>query len=44
MLSQGVGDNLVSGYQMHIPKPVEPTELTSVVVSLAERYTKPVAI
>jgi PAS domain S-box-containing protein len=32
---------LSAGYQMHIPKPVEPAELTTVVASLAERYTKP---
>jgi PAS domain S-box-containing protein len=35
---------LSAGYQMHIPKPVEPAELTTVVVSLAERYAVPVAI
>ena len=35
---------LSAGYQMHIPKPVEPAELTSVVASLAERYAEPVAI
>jgi PAS domain S-box-containing protein len=35
---------LLAGYQMHIPKPVEPAELTSVVASLAERNAKPVAI
>jgi CheY-like chemotaxis protein len=29
---------LSAGYQMHIPKPVEPAELTSVVASLAGRY------
>lgn len=28
---------LLAGYQMHIPKPVEPAELTSAVASLAER-------
>jgi CheY-like chemotaxis protein len=28
---------LRAGYQMHIAKPVEPTELTAVVASLAER-------
>ncbi len=28
---------LLSGYQMHIPKPVEPAELTTVVARLAER-------
>lgn len=31
---------LLAGYQMHIPKPVEPAELTSVVASLAERNAK----
>ena len=35
---------LLAGYQMHIPKPVEPVELTSVVANLAERNAKPVAI
>lgn len=35
---------LSSGYQMHIPKPVEPAELTTVVANLAERYAVPVAI
>lgn len=35
---------LSAGYQMHIPKPVEPAELTSAVASLAERYAEPVAI
>ena len=35
---------LLAGYQIHIPKPVEPAELTSVVARLAERYEKPVAI
>ena len=29
---------LSAGYQMHIPKPVEPVELATVVVSLAARY------
>lgn len=29
---------LTAGYQMHIPKPVEPARLTTVVASLAERY------
>jgi PAS domain S-box-containing protein len=29
---------LSAGYQMHIPKPVEPAELTTVVANLAERY------
>jgi CheY-like chemotaxis protein len=32
---------LVAGYQLHIPKPVEPAELTSVVAKLAERKAKP---
>jgi len=32
---------LSAGYQMHIPKPVEPAELTTVVGSLAERYAVP---
>ncbi|MDT5262835.1 MAG: hypothetical protein QOC61_1839 [Acidobacteriota bacterium] len=43
----GVEDRLrvlSSGYQMHIPKPVEPAELTTVVASLAERYIVPLAI
>lgn len=35
---------LLAGYQMHIPKPIEPAELTSIVASLAERNAKPVAI
>lgn len=35
---------LTAGYQMHIPKPVEPAELTSVVASLGERNAEPVAI
>jgi CheY-like chemotaxis protein len=35
---------LSAGYQMHVPKPVEPADLTSVVARLAERYTDPVAI
>jgi len=29
---------LSAGYQMHIPKPVEPAELTTVVASLAHRF------
>jgi PAS domain S-box-containing protein len=33
-----------AGYQMHIPKPVEPAELTTIVANLAERYAMPVAI
>jgi PAS domain S-box-containing protein len=35
---------LSAGYQMHVPKPVEPAELTTVVASLAQRYTVPPAI
>jgi PAS domain S-box-containing protein len=35
---------LSAGYQMRIPKPVEPAELTTVVASLAKRYTEPLAI
>jgi len=31
------------GYQMHIPKPVEPARLTIVVASLAGRYSKPLS-
>ena len=32
---------LSAGYQIHIPKPVEPAELATVVASLAERYIVP---
>jgi PAS domain S-box-containing protein len=35
---------LLAGYQMHIPKPVEPAELTSFLANLAERNAKPAAI
>jgi PAS domain S-box-containing protein len=35
---------LSAGYQMHIPKPVEPAELATVVGSIALRYTRPLAI
>jgi CheY-like chemotaxis protein len=35
---------LSAGYQIHLPKPVEPAELTTVVANLAERYAKPLAI
>lgn len=35
---------LAAGYQMHIPKPVEPAKLSSVVASLAGRYAEPVVI
>lgn len=31
-----------AGYQMHVPKPVEPAELTAVVANLAGRYALPV--
>jgi len=33
---------LAAGYQMHIPKPVEPAELTAVVASLAHRFAQSV--
>lgn len=32
---------LSTGYQMHIPKPVEPAELTTAVANLAQRYAVP---
>lgn len=32
---------LSSGYQIHVPKPVEPSELIAVIVSLVERPTVP---
>jgi len=35
---------LSAGYQMHIPKPVEPAELTTVVANLAERYSVPLVL
>jgi PAS domain S-box-containing protein len=35
---------LSAGYQLHIPKPVEPAELTTVVANLAGRYAVPIAI
>ena len=35
---------LSAGYQIHIPKPVEPAELTTVVANLAGRYTVHLAI
>jgi PAS domain S-box-containing protein len=35
---------LSAGFQIHIPKPVEPAELTTVVANLAERYTMPLGI
>jgi PAS domain S-box-containing protein len=31
---------LLAGYQLHIPKPVEPAELASVLAGLAERYAE----
>ncbi|MFN2510021.1 MAG: ATP-binding protein [Pyrinomonadaceae bacterium] len=34
---------LSAGYQMHIPKPVEPAELATVVGSIALRYARPLA-
>ena len=34
---------LSAGYQMHIPKPVEPAELATVVGSLVRRYAVPLA-
>ena len=34
---------LSAGYQRHVPKPVEPAELTTVVANLAGRYALPVA-
>ena len=43
----GVEDRLrvlSAGYQMHVPKPVEPAELTTVVANLAERYAASVAV
>ena len=33
-----------AGYQLHIPKPVEPAELTTIVAGLAERNAKLVAV
>jgi PAS domain S-box-containing protein len=35
---------LSAGYQMHIAKPVEPTELTTLVANLAERHIVPVTV
>jgi CheY-like chemotaxis protein len=35
---------LLAGYQLHIPKPIEPARLASFVASLVERNGKPVAI
>jgi PAS domain S-box-containing protein len=35
---------LSAGYQMHLPKPVEPIELTTVVADLAARYAVPLAV
>jgi PAS domain S-box-containing protein len=35
---------LSAGYQTHIPKPVEPSKLTSVVASLAGRHSDPITI
>ena len=42
----GVEDRLhalSAGYQMHVPKPVEPAELATIVANLAGRYAVPVA-
>jgi CheY-like chemotaxis protein len=35
---------LLAGYQLHIPKPIEPARLASFVASLVERNAKPVPI
>jgi CheY-like chemotaxis protein len=35
---------LASGYQMHVPKPVEPAELATIVANLAGRYATPLAV
>ncbi|HXI22920.1 MAG TPA: ATP-binding protein [Pyrinomonadaceae bacterium] len=35
---------LLAGYQLHIPKPVEPATLTAIVANLAERNGNPAAI
>jgi CheY-like chemotaxis protein len=35
---------LMAGYQLHIPKPIEPARLASFVASLVERNAKPVLI
>jgi PAS domain S-box-containing protein len=35
---------LLAGYQLHVPKPVTPAALTSIVADLAARNAKPVAI
>jgi PAS domain S-box-containing protein len=43
----GVGDRrrmLSAGYQTHIPKPVEPDELATVVAGLAEQYAASTAV
>jgi hypothetical protein len=32
---------LSAGYQIHVPKPVEPAELATIVANLAERYAPP---
>ena len=34
----------LSGFNMHIPKPVEPAELATVVASLTGRAGKPTAV
>lgn len=35
---------LSAGYQIHVPKPVEPAELATIVANLAGRYAVPVAV
>jgi hypothetical protein len=35
---------LSAGYQSHLPKPVEPIELTTVVANLAARHSMLVAV
>jgi len=35
---------LSAGYQMHIPKPIEPAELATVVANLAQRYSSPLPV
>jgi CheY-like chemotaxis protein len=35
---------LAAGYQWHIPKPVEPAELTTIVANLSGRYAVPVTV
>jgi CheY-like chemotaxis protein len=35
--------SLAAGYSMHVPKPVDPGELTTIVASLAGRHPAPVS-